>query len=552
MQTNVPTNNSPNAGTLVQFSSADIIRDFPHIARGSFGIVFKGTCRGLPGTVVIKDLEVTNQQSVEDWKKELMVMSKNINNPYCAKVFGYTCADTLLTIVMEYFPLGDLFGVMHKHPEKHPLSLIQRMRMARHVALSVAYLHDLGFIHRDIKSMNILVTADYECKLTDFGCAKLIAEDNSAMHTVASGTPLWMAPEVKRSGTYSFSADVYSVGLVLYEIFERKIPEYDATLQTCKLPKNFMSAPVVMPCLNLRPEARPTAKHVVSVVDKMIQKSVLEVQKFLPPAEQALLKQQLCSLGTDSLDNELVVLYRHLLTKPAQEADALLEKAFGFSIQEQQKLAQSQQAMPLDPTLPQNIQQQQQMQQQPMQILPQQQNMIPQQQQQQPIPSYPINVPQQAPQAFVNPNMNMQANSYGVSPSQNAYSGVGGVGSGGINQNAFSTPQNNFNYPPNSFNAPPTGFANSYGAPPTAFAASGPMNSVPSGRGLGLSNPGGMNMNNMNNNVGLNYGGPVQGGFSPVPAGMSYGGGPIPGQQQFGTPIPSYPQQQGYPGGYYQ
>lgn len=73
------------------------------------------------------------------------------------------------------------------------------------------------------------------------------------MHTIASGTPLWMAPEVKRGGLYSFPSDVYSLGLVyvvsfffwlitcsLYEIFEKKLPEYDTVMQVCKLPKNFM------------------------------------------------------------------------------------------------------------------------------------------------------------------------------------------------------------------------------------------------------------------------------------------------------------------------
>lgn len=82
----------------------------------------QGTCRGIPGTVVIKDLEVRNQQSVEDWKKELMVMrcafyfcshlfyfSKNIANPYVAKVFGYCCDQNILTIVMEYMPIGTIY-----------------------------------------------------------------------------------------------------------------------------------------------------------------------------------------------------------------------------------------------------------------------------------------------------------------------------------------------------------------------------------------------------------------------------------------------------------
>lgn len=70
--------------------------------------------------------------------------------------------------------LAYLSGVLHKRPEDHPLSIIQRMRMARHCALGFAFLHKKGIMHRDVKSMNILVTDDYACKITDFGCSKLV------------------------------------------------------------------------------------------------------------------------------------------------------------------------------------------------------------------------------------------------------------------------------------------------------------------------------------------------------------------------------------------
>lgn len=87
---------------------------------------------------------------------------------------------------MEFFERGDLYKVLHTEKEKNPLSLLQRMRMARHTALGVNYMHDLGLMHRDIKSMNILVTNDYECKLTDFGCTKVVNE-RQAHNTVATG-----------------------------------------------------------------------------------------------------------------------------------------------------------------------------------------------------------------------------------------------------------------------------------------------------------------------------------------------------------------------------
>lgn len=83
--------------------------------------------------------------------------------------------------------LGDLFGVLHKKADKHPLSLIQRMRMSRHVALGIQVLHNNNIIHRDVKSMNVLVNQDYNCKVTDFGCSKVSNEFN-VFNTVNTGT----------------------------------------------------------------------------------------------------------------------------------------------------------------------------------------------------------------------------------------------------------------------------------------------------------------------------------------------------------------------------
>lgn len=81
------------------------------------------------------------------------------------------------------------------------------MRMALHMARGLGFLHSKGIAHRDVKSLNVLVTDDYSCKFADFGTAKLI-NDQQILHTTNAGTPLWMAPEVRR-GVYSFPADVY-------------------------------------------------------------------------------------------------------------------------------------------------------------------------------------------------------------------------------------------------------------------------------------------------------------------------------------------------------
>src|SRR5690348_1865807 len=79
-------------------------------------------------------------------------------------------------------------------------------------------------MHRDIKSLNFLISQTQTCKLADFGTAKTAT---SQFHTERKGTPLWMAPEVRTSKAYDVLADVFSVGVVLYELFALALPDFD-------------------------------------------------------------------------------------------------------------------------------------------------------------------------------------------------------------------------------------------------------------------------------------------------------------------------------------
>eukprot|EP01127_Copromyxa_protea_P023158 TRINITY_DN8601_c0_g1_i1.p1 TRINITY_DN8601_c0_g1~~TRINITY_DN8601_c0_g1_i1.p1 ORF type:complete len:777 (-),score=138.76 TRINITY_DN8601_c0_g1_i1:75-2405(-) len=322
---------------VVNYAPEDLSRTYPHLARGSFGIVFKGWARDVPQQVVIKDMDIQNEGSILEWQKEIDIMAQT-KSAYIAEVFGYSRHENTLTIVMEFMANGDLFGILHKYPEKHPLSLIQRMRMARHCCLGLQVLHEHNFIHRDIKSMNILINEEYTCKLTDFGCSKL-STGNNFLHTANTGTPLWMAPEVKR-GQYSFSSDVYSMGLVLYELFEKCLPAFDQNTGITSLPKQFQSAPVVLPCVNPNPEARPNVEKLLTILDGLVRKIVGSVKSSLGADEQAMLEEavntkmtQAAASGqpTTVMEATLLSLYQYLLRKPAEEADELINKALGIT-----------------------------------------------------------------------------------------------------------------------------------------------------------------------------------------------------------------------------
>lgn len=120
------------------------------------------------------------------------------------------------------------------------------------------------------------------------------------MQTMGTGTPLWMAPEVRNGTIYGFPADIFSLGIVLFELFERKLPGYDmptggvAILSSLPsifilqltFPPNYQSMPVVTPCIHPNPAKRPTAQQVVDHLDGMIKHVLVTVKDHLPADEQ--------------------------------------------------------------------------------------------------------------------------------------------------------------------------------------------------------------------------------------------------------------------------
>jgi len=268
---------------------------------------------------------------MEEWKREIscMVMYRS---PFVVEIYGFHWNGlNKLSIIMEYMAKGDLYTILHKSPDKNPLSKILRLRMARHIALGVSHLHKNRVIHRDIKSMNVLIADDYACKLTDFGTAKMIGAPQSELMTNNAGTPLWMAPEVKHGNFYNFPADIYSLGLVFYEIFEKTLPLWDQYQSRVRLPSVFQSASLVCPCIQSDPNKRPHADTVVDVLDKMIY-NVCTGLKAVVPASSYEVKGEFKTTEEKETE-ELRALYKYLVSCSAAEVDGWVEKVFPPPVQ---------------------------------------------------------------------------------------------------------------------------------------------------------------------------------------------------------------------------
>eukprot|EP00019_Armaparvus_languidus_P005926 CAMPEP_0168603510 /NCGR_PEP_ID=MMETSP0420-20121227/14770_1 /TAXON_ID=498008 /ORGANISM="Pessonella sp." /LENGTH=560 /DNA_ID=CAMNT_0008642501 /DNA_START=17 /DNA_END=1696 /DNA_ORIENTATION=- len=179
-------------------------------------------------------------------------------------------------IVLEYLSKGDLHDVVvdtFKKTNKRGFDYMRLVLMALDMAKGLAYLHQLGIIHRDIKTSNFLVADDDTVKMIDFGVSRVLST-SVIMTTV--GTPTFMAPEVLEGKRYLGSADVYSFAMVMYECLVGQEPFEDVqSLQLAGKVIEGLRPPVpaghaytgyiniMRTCWDARPSKRPTFKQCV-------------------------------------------------------------------------------------------------------------------------------------------------------------------------------------------------------------------------------------------------------------------------------------------------
>ncbi|XP_015065171.1 lysM domain receptor-like kinase 3 [Solanum pennellii] len=189
------------------------------IGQGGFASVYYGELRGEKAAIKKMDMQAT-----KEFLAELKVLT-HVHHLNLVRLIGY-CVEGSLFLVYEYIENGNLSQHLRGFvPGKVPLPWFTRVKIALDAARGLEYIHEHTvpvYIHRDIKTANILIDKNFRAKVADFGLTKLIETEGGSMNTRLVGTFGYMAPEYGQFGDVSPKIDVYAFGVVLYELISAR------------------------------------------------------------------------------------------------------------------------------------------------------------------------------------------------------------------------------------------------------------------------------------------------------------------------------------------
>uniref|UniRef100_A0A8C4EZS9 Mitogen-activated protein kinase kinase kinase n=1 Tax=Dicentrarchus labrax TaxID=13489 RepID=A0A8C4EZS9_DICLA len=241
------------------------ISDLQWVGSGAQGAVFLGKLHGQE--VAVKKVRNIKETDIKHLRK--------LKHPNIITFKGICTQAPCYCIIMEYCAQGQLYEVLRAGRQIHPSLL---MDWAMGIAGGMNYLHLHKIIHRDLKSPNMLITYDDSVKISDFGTSKELSDKSTKMSF--AGTVAWMAPEVIRNEPVSEKVDIWSFGVVLWEMLTGEVPykDVDSSAIIWGVGNNSLQLPVpdscpdsfkllLRQCWNCKPRNRPSFRQILLHLD---------------------------------------------------------------------------------------------------------------------------------------------------------------------------------------------------------------------------------------------------------------------------------------------
>jgi len=190
------------------------------IGKGAFSTVYKGYNKINKLQVAIKEITLdTLNKHKKMFKRETDIMMK-LKHPNIITLYDTIIDENTenVYLIMDYYSRGDFSNFLRKRPLKEKYAV----KYLKQLSEGLKYLLSNNIIHRDLKPQNILITGVGDIKITDFGFARYF--DNDLLIQTICGSPLYMAPEIMKSQKYDYKSDLWSVGIIFYEMLVGNTP----------------------------------------------------------------------------------------------------------------------------------------------------------------------------------------------------------------------------------------------------------------------------------------------------------------------------------------
>ncbi|XP_028065499.1 serine/threonine-protein kinase EDR1-like isoform X5 [Camellia sinensis] len=183
---------------------------------GFFGEVFRGIWNGTDVAIKVFLEQDLTAENMKDFCNEISILSR-LRHPNVILFLGACTKPPHLSMVTEYMEMGSLYYLIHLSGQKKKLSWRRRLKMLRDICRGLMCIHRMKIVHRDVKSANCLVNKHSTVKICDFGLSRIMT-DTPMRDTSSAGTPEWMAPELIRNEPFTEKCDIFSLGVIMWEL----------------------------------------------------------------------------------------------------------------------------------------------------------------------------------------------------------------------------------------------------------------------------------------------------------------------------------------------
>lgn len=273
------------------------------LAGNEHTLVYTAIYNDIPVVVKTINSELENTLAKEDLEQELIMLSK-LNHPNVIKLYGagFNSENGCRFVIIEYCERGSFMGLIGKNKckkchiyfrDEFSFKVKDALKHARGIAEGLNYLHEAAIengmvIHRDLKPDNVGLTKDDEVKLLDFGLAKIVEDASPTSNDVykmtgRTGTLCYMAPEVGLDKPYNHKVDVYSFGIMLWQLLQAEQPhcciknaDLFGDLMICNvrppISKKWPTEVVELmtKCWSANIEERPSFPEIIKTIDQTV------------------------------------------------------------------------------------------------------------------------------------------------------------------------------------------------------------------------------------------------------------------------------------------